>query len=253
MTNKELQLALIARGYAPGVVDGRIGKRTKAAIRLFQRDAGLVVDGIAGPITRDKLEWPLGAIPIIPIEVKPPDHGVPKMSEKGLLALAIREAVVLQTYRDSVGVLTIGIGHSAAAGAPKPVLGLRISLVQALSLFRRDVVAYEDDVRAALKVSVLPHAFDALVSFHYNTGGIGRAVLTRFVNEGNKSRAAIEAGFRGWLKPPEVEERRMSEFRQFVDGDYGDLSRIPVYEHVTAKHTPDRKTLRFLPTRGLLV
>ena len=39
-----------------------------------------------------------------------------KTSLKGILAILDEEAVVLSTYKDSKGVLTIGVGHTAAAG-----------------------------------------------------------------------------------------------------------------------------------------
>ena len=55
---KKLQTALDALGYdlgAPGI-DGIIGPITEAAIKAFQKDAGLAVDGIAGPETIAALE-----------------------------------------------------------------------------------------------------------------------------------------------------------------------------------------------------
>lgn len=41
-----LQKQLKARGYDPGPIDGVFGVRTEAAIRAYQKDAALVVDGI---------------------------------------------------------------------------------------------------------------------------------------------------------------------------------------------------------------
>jgi len=41
--------------YDPGPVDGVDGPKTQAAVKQFQRDNGLAVDGIAGPNTRAKL------------------------------------------------------------------------------------------------------------------------------------------------------------------------------------------------------
>ena len=50
-----LQRMLITRGYEPGEIDGRFGPRTDAAVRAFQSDHGLDVDGIVGPRTWDSL------------------------------------------------------------------------------------------------------------------------------------------------------------------------------------------------------
>ena len=46
-----------------------------------------------------------------------------KLSRRGVLALMAEEAVSLGAYRDGGGVWTIGVGHTAFAGAPKPVKG----------------------------------------------------------------------------------------------------------------------------------
>jgi murein L,D-transpeptidase YcbB/YkuD len=47
----ELQKALVRAGYNPGPVDGHIGKKTKAAVRKFQRKHGLPADGFVGEKT----------------------------------------------------------------------------------------------------------------------------------------------------------------------------------------------------------
>ncbi|HSC92567.1 MAG TPA: peptidoglycan-binding protein [Gaiellaceae bacterium] len=54
-----LQTALRAKGLYTGAIDGVAGPQTAAAVRAFQRRAGLVVDGIAGIHTRTAL-GPLG-------------------------------------------------------------------------------------------------------------------------------------------------------------------------------------------------
>ena len=41
----DLQSQLAARGYDPGPIDGMIGERTRAAIRAYQRDRQMPVDG----------------------------------------------------------------------------------------------------------------------------------------------------------------------------------------------------------------
>jgi peptidoglycan hydrolase-like protein with peptidoglycan-binding domain len=50
-----LQVALRAHGYDTGPVDGIVGPRTVAAVRKFQRRAGIHADGLAGPRTRARL------------------------------------------------------------------------------------------------------------------------------------------------------------------------------------------------------
>jgi hypothetical protein len=41
----ELQRKLKAKGYDPGVIDGRLGSRTRQALRAYQQDTGLPVTG----------------------------------------------------------------------------------------------------------------------------------------------------------------------------------------------------------------
>lgn len=48
---KQIQIALKNAGYSPGLLDGRMGKQTKSAIRAFQKANGLGVDGKVGKET----------------------------------------------------------------------------------------------------------------------------------------------------------------------------------------------------------
>jgi murein DD-endopeptidase MepM/ murein hydrolase activator NlpD len=50
-----LQVALRARGYYPGTIDGVKGQATTRAIKRFQRRAGLPADGVVGPTIRRAL------------------------------------------------------------------------------------------------------------------------------------------------------------------------------------------------------
>jgi N-acetylmuramoyl-L-alanine amidase len=50
-TVREIQLCLLIRGYQAGQADGIFGPMTYAAVLEFQRAAGLLVDGEAGPLT----------------------------------------------------------------------------------------------------------------------------------------------------------------------------------------------------------
>lgn len=52
---KKLQILLNGLGFSCGDVDGVFGKKTLAAVKLYQGHAGLVVDGIVGKDTWGKL------------------------------------------------------------------------------------------------------------------------------------------------------------------------------------------------------
>ncbi len=53
---RQVQQALKVAGFDPGPADGRMGARTRAAIRDFQLANGLEPDGKVGPRTWNKLE-----------------------------------------------------------------------------------------------------------------------------------------------------------------------------------------------------
>ena len=156
-----------------------------------------------------------------------------KTTDRGLLALIRHEGVVPGPYLDVKDVWTFGIGHTAAAGPPDPAwmprgmpADLDAGIREAFRIFRTDLATYEAEVLRAVQVPLAPHEFDALVSFHYNTGGIARAALTRHLNAGN--RAAAAQGFMGWLRPAAIRTRREAERDLFADGRYP-TGTIPVW------------------------
>ncbi|MDP2912243.1 MAG: peptidoglycan-binding protein [Candidatus Omnitrophota bacterium] len=48
---KDIQTALKNAGFDPGKIDGKMGPRTRQAIKDFQKSKGLVPDGVVGPKT----------------------------------------------------------------------------------------------------------------------------------------------------------------------------------------------------------
>jgi peptidoglycan hydrolase-like protein with peptidoglycan-binding domain len=48
---RQLQQALTDLGYHPGAADGQFGGKTEAAVKKFQGDREITVDGIVGDIT----------------------------------------------------------------------------------------------------------------------------------------------------------------------------------------------------------
>ena len=55
MTVKQIQCLLTYLGYSPGTIDGADGRNTQGAIRVFQADYGLTVDGLVGKLTWNKI------------------------------------------------------------------------------------------------------------------------------------------------------------------------------------------------------
>lgn len=146
------------------------------------------------------------------------------LSAIGEAVLIAREGRRLTAYRDSVGIWTIGIGHTAAAGPPLVTPGLRLSEAACDALFRRDVARYvravDDVVRDALPdplPDALPdHAFDALVSLCFNIGpsAFARSTVVRRLKAGDRDGAA--AAILLWNRPAALIPRRGAEHDQFV-------------------------------------
>ena len=135
------------------------------------------------------------------------------------------EAIVLSTYDDGGGVLTIGAGHTKHAGAPVPAPGMKIDLAEAFNIFRQDLRKYEADVQNAIVVPLTQNQFDAVVSWHFNTGSVRTATLTKKLNVGDYSGAAKE--FARWNKDngkvlKGLVDRRAHETAVFTQADYGD-------------------------------
>jgi len=155
------------------------------------------------------------------------------MTDRGLLALVRHEGLVPGPYLDVKQVWTFGIGHTAAAGSPDPATmprgmpaDLDTGIREAFRVFRADLATYEAEVLAAVTVPLAPHEFDALVSFHYNTGGITRASLTRHLNAGDREAAA--RAFLNWRRPASIIPRREAERDLFRHGRYSGGT-IPVW------------------------
>lgn len=85
-----------------------------------------------------------------------------------------------------------------------------------------DLARYSEEVRLALDDAPTSQAqFDALVSFHYNTGAIGRATLTVKHKEGDYAGAAAEYSrwvYAGGIRLEGLVRRREAEHALYQSG-----------------------------------
>lgn len=178
-----------------------------------------------------------------------------KLSAKGMYFLAAHEGIVPAPYLDSQGYWTYGIGHAETSGIdPNPKnlprgepSDLDSELDRVFAVFMSDMDVFSKAVSDAIKVSVAQHEFDAAVSFHYNTGAIGRATWVKSLNSGDRQKAARE--IMNWKKPPEIIGRREAEQDLFANGNYGNKSvavfgvsstNQPLYGRVLRRMTMDQ-------------
>jgi hypothetical protein len=89
-TLAEVQALLNLAGFGPLATDGWMGPKTEAAVEAFQLSAGLVVDGVPGPLTIAKLRSYQPAVP----GVKPPVGQAPETSSSMQWLADIIRAIV---------------------------------------------------------------------------------------------------------------------------------------------------------------
>ncbi len=134
-----------------------------------------------------------------------------KTSDEGLTLLMEREGVRNKAYQDSVGVWTIGVGHTG----PEVHAGLVWTDEEVRAAFAHDIQRFEDAVNNYVTVPLTQNQFDALVSFAFNVGAMAlrESTLLRILNEKNYTGAALQ--FDRWHIPPEITSRRNGEREQF--------------------------------------
>lgn len=141
------------------------------------------------------------------------------LSPIGRAALEAREGNRLTAYKDSVGVLTIGVGITTASGLITVTPGLKITAAQSDELFAKAVAKYVKPVVDALgpKIStVTQNEFDAFVSVCYNIGpaGFAHSTFLRKYMAGDKKGCA--EAMLSWKKPAVIVPRRRAERDQFL-------------------------------------
>jgi len=107
-----------------------------------------------------------------------------KISQNGLDLIKKYEGCRLKAYKDSVGILTIGYGHTKGVEA-----GQTITQAQADAFLKQDVSTAE---KAVNKYAYIynQNQFDALVSFTFNCGS---ANLKKITNNGARTLEQISA------------------------------------------------------------
>src|SRR6185312_14346538 len=99
----------------------------------------------------------------------------------GLALVRAHEGLRLESYQDSVGVWTIGYGHTKGV---QP--GQTCSQHQADEWLEQDLIEAENAVSKLVKVPLTDNQFAALVSFTFNLGAgkLAGSTLLKKLNEG---------------------------------------------------------------------
>ena len=106
----KIQRVLKNKGYYTGALDGIFGSRTESAVRRFQRDAGITVDGICGPET-------LRALGLSP-------GSTPGAADRALLARIIAAEARGEPYNGQVAVGAVILNRVKHASFPNTLAGV---------------------------------------------------------------------------------------------------------------------------------
>jgi len=139
----------------------------------------------------------------------------------------------LEAYQDSVGVWTIGWGHTGLSeGEGNVFSGQIISAEEAETLLIKDLAVFEDAVQKLAKVELGSNQFSALVSFAFNLGetNLKQSTLLRKLNANDNFGAAKE--FKKWNKAggrrlAGLLRRRLSERNLFCSFNEPIIKRLP--------------------------
>lgn len=157
--------------------------------------------------------------------------------------------------------ITIGYGHTSAAGPPKVRMGDTITKAEGEAILRADLVAVERTVQALVKVPLTANQYGALVSFTFNLGAanLGKSTLLKKVNAKDWNGASRE--FAKWNKAAGkvmagLTRRRAAEAALFSSrGAVADLGPIipppsaPIPTH-EAFPQPDVEPIDVVPKHG---
>lgn len=115
--------------------------------------------------------------------------------QEGLDFTAAAEGMRLQAYQDSVGVWTIGIGHTKGVYP-----GQTITEGEAYQLLKDDIKEAEEAVKRLVTVQLTQGQYNALVDFCFNlgSGNLESSTLLRKLNAGDFEGASQE--FQRWNK-----------------------------------------------------
>lgn len=143
-----------------------------------------------------------------------------KLTPKIIAAIAHEEGLVLEAYKDSVGVWTWALGVTGESGhqvfpryVDKPSTVEKALEVSIWLLENR----YMPTVRKAFDgYDLNEHQLAGALAFHWNTGAIARASWVKYWKAGLPDKAC--SAYLSWAKPASIVPRRKRDAALFFDG-----------------------------------
>jgi GH24 family phage-related lysozyme (muramidase) len=230
----DVQKALQELGYnlGPPGVDGIRGKFTTAAIKKYQTDKGLKVDGDAGPETVNALNKDIAANPDKFKSVTKSSPSEVKQSSRARGSTAIGatpdmdtlemiksfEGFASEAYWDHKQ-WSIGYGSFAGSNRSKPDIAGPISKDQATTMLKDHVQKFSNDVERWNRVGKYnwnEGQKGALISFAYNIGSIGQLTDQGTRDNATIARKMLEYSKASGKVEPGLVNRRRVEQQKFI-------------------------------------
>ena len=143
-----------------------------------------------------------------------------KISAEGISLIKKFEGCELESYQDSVGVWTIGFGHTKGVKE-----GMTITKEEADKMLEEELLEYEGYINDYIEVPLSQCQFDALVAWVYNLGptNLRSSTLLKELNAGNYEEAPAQ--MKRWNKAggfvlAGLERRREAEALLFLGKDW---------------------------------
>lgn len=155
------------------------------------------------------------------------------------LEVASHEAVVRQAYLDSVGTWTWSVGLTSATGhIVERYIGKPQTMFRCLEIYVWALQRYAAQVEKAFEgYELTEEQFAAALSFHWNTGAIGRALWVEYWKSGKTAKA--KEAFMNWDNPKSLTERREKERDLFFLGVWSNRGTVTEYTKLNKNSTPD--------------
>lgn len=175
-----------------------------------------------------------------------------QINDAGLKLISQWEGLYLTAYHgaaDRPGLLTIGYGHTAAAGPPVVKAGMKVTKKQAEDILRNDLSKVEQHVQDMVKVPLNDNQFATLVSFVFNCGEANFAKSSMLKKLNNGDYGSVPAELMKWTKANGVQvqglaNRRAAEAGLWVKGAFVASQYVKPEPVAPAPSTPLETTAR---------
>lgn len=183
--------------------------------------------------------------------VAAPTYRPGALTENITVEIIEHEAIVPEAYKDSRGIWTWGVGVTSASGhrvhpryKDKPQTIERCLEVYEWLLRTK----YLPEVLTAFRGRELTeYQLGGALSFHWNTGAIGKADWVRNWCAGQHD--AAHTAFMNWATPKEIIGRRKAERSLFFDGIWTSDGHVTVYDVAKPSYTPRWSSARQVDIR----